>query len=517
MSKKRKHEEQELPFVALMDTMTNVVGVLIIVLVMVGISIASAVRKVLSDLPPVTPEEHRKMVEVMKELPPPPADPKKLEEDKKIAEQKLKKAIEDLKTIDTTSAESQMKFMDLASFNKKLDDARKLRAAQKAAVDKLIAEVERMKALLDETPVFKPAPPTYIRLPNPRPFPEKPNETRVLVAKQGVLFLNEKTFIQPILDGLDKVKSQLEYKEAKIDPFLKMLTQVFGSAPAAQQAWPEIAPLVNTFQMDQVALAYKALATAKLPANKQVISSIGDISIGIRRTMPAVAEAIAAAVQGNLSKWKELDPSADPLKPSIKVASAGAKISFTWGAKTIEVKPTAKDIVDYFVKDLANMPGFKDVSRAKVIYDAFKLQAILERAAGSPMMNSSSYTFKPSVKPGIPYVQLALTPKAGGGETLDQIRGEGSNYQRLMRGVKADEKGVAIFQVMSDAFATYHEARRIADQVGVAATWEFLPKLDLLVNVTTYEVQRFAVTAVAPPAPTGVPAVRIAAPKRALD
>ena len=517
MSKKRKHEEQELPFVALMDTMTNVVGVLIIVLVMVGISIASAVRKVLSDLPPVTPEEHRKMVEVMKELPPPPADPKKLEEDKKIAEQKLKKAIEDLKTIDTTSVESQMKFMDLASFNKKLDDARKLRAAQKAAVDKLIAEVERMKALLDETPVFKPAPPTYIRLPNPRPFPEKPNETRVLVAKQGVLFLNEKTFIQPILDGLDKVKSQFEYKEAKIDPFLKMLTQVFGSAPAAQQAWPEIAPFVNTFQMDQVALAYKALAAAKLPANKQVISSIGDISTGLRRTMPAVAEAIAAAVQGNLSKWTALDPSADPLKPSIKATSTGAKISFTWGAKTIEVKATPKDIVDYFVKDLANMPGFKDVSRAKVIYDAFKLQAILERAAGSPMMNSSSYTFKPSVKPGIPYVQLALTPKAGGGETLDQIRGEGSNYQRLMRGVKADEKGVAIFQVMSDAFATYHEARRIADQIGVAATWEFLPKLDLLVNVTAYEVQRFAVTAVAPPAPTGVPAVRIAAPKRALD
>ena len=91
MSKHRKREEQELPFVALMDTMTNVVGVLIIVLVMVGISIASAVRKVLSDLPPVTPEEHQKMVEVIKELPPPPADPKKIEEDKKIAEESLDK------------------------------------------------------------------------------------------------------------------------------------------------------------------------------------------------------------------------------------------------------------------------------------------------------------------------------------------------------------------------------------------------------------------------------------------
>ena len=42
------------PFVALMDTMTNVVGVLTIVLVMIGISAANAVKKILSDLPPAT-------------------------------------------------------------------------------------------------------------------------------------------------------------------------------------------------------------------------------------------------------------------------------------------------------------------------------------------------------------------------------------------------------------------------------------------------------------------------------
>jgi hypothetical protein len=270
MAKRKPHEEQELPFVALMDTMTNVVGVLIIVLVMVGISIASAVKKILSDLPPVTVEEYQKMLQVVKDLPPPPADPKQIEEDKKIAEQKLKKAIEDLKTIDSSSLESQMKFMDLESFNKQLADARKLRETQKVEVDKLIAEVERLKALLDQTPIFKPEPPTFVRLPNPRPFPENPNETRILVAKQGVLFLNEKTFIEPILGGLDKIKSQFEYKEVKIDPFMKMLTGIYGTPQAAQQAWPEIAPFVNTFQMDQVALAHKALATAKLPATKQV-------------------------------------------------------------------------------------------------------------------------------------------------------------------------------------------------------------------------------------------------------
>ncbi|MFM2177133.1 MAG: hypothetical protein RL015_1231 [Verrucomicrobiota bacterium] len=515
MAKRKPHEEQELPFVALMDTMTNVVGVLIIVLVMVGISIASAVKKILSDLPPVTVEEYQKMLQVVKDLPPPPADPKQIEEDKKIAEQKLKKAIEDLKTIDSSSLESQMKFMDLESFNKQLADARKLRETQKVEVDKLIAEVERLKALLDQTPIFKPEPPTFVRLPNPRPFPENPNETRILVAKQGVLFLNEKTFIEPILGGLDKIKSQFEYKEVKIDPFMKMLTGIYGTPQAAQQAWPEIAPFVNTFQMDQVALAHKALATAKLPATKQVLAALGDISIVTRTTPTAVATAIVGVVSGDLTKWTALDPSRDPTKPIISATSSGAKINFGWGAKIVEVKATAKDIVDYFVKDLGGLDGIKNLSRNKVIYDAFKLQAVLERAAASPMMGGSSYTFKPAVKQGTVAVQLALTPKAGGGETLDQIRTEGSAYQRLMRQIQADPKGVAIYQVMPDAFETYHEARRIADQIGVAATWEFLAKLDLTVNVRGYEVQRFA--QVTTSTATGGTAVRITAPKRSLD
>jgi len=518
MSSKRKREDQELPFVALMDTMTNVVGVLIIVLVMVGLSIASAVRKVLSDLPPVTKEQHQQIVEALKELPPPPADPLELEEQKKLAEMKLKKAIEDIKTVDTSEVETQMKFMDIESFRKKLEEAKKQREAQKAEVDKLLAEVERLKVLLDQTPVYKPDPPTYVRLPNPRTYPKKPNETRILVARQGVLYLNEKTFVQPILDGLDKVRSQLEYKEVKIEPFMELLTKVLGSAPAAQQAWPELAPLVNTFQMDQAAAAYKTLADAKLQPTKQMISALGDISIVTRATLPVVAEAVVAACQGNLSKWTALDPSRDPLKPVIKATSTGGKITFSWGAKFVEVKTGARDVLSYFIKDLADMDSIKDKSRDRVIYDAYKLQSVLERAAANPSF-TGSYVMTPTIRPSATLLQLALTPKAGGGETLEQMRGEGSNYQRLLRQIKGDPDGVAIFQVMADAFDTYLEARKIADDIGVAATWEFLARLDLTINVTGYEVQRFTpvVAAGTIPVPGTPPAVRITAPKRTLD
>ncbi|HEY1084366.1 MAG TPA: hypothetical protein VGE29_19015 [Prosthecobacter sp.] len=514
---RHKHEEQELPFVALMDTMTNVVGVLIIVMVMVGISLAAAVNKILSDLPPVTEEEHAKMVEQLKKLPPIAEDPKKLEEKQRIVEIDEKKILDELSKIDTTSVQAQMKYMDLDSFRKKLQDSRAEREKQKAEMDKLLTELDRLKALLDQTPVYEPPAPKFVRLPNPRPYPAKPNETRILVAEQGVLTLNEAEFIKPIIEGLEKVKSQIEYKDVKIDPFAPMLKDIFGTPQAAQQAWPEIAPMVNTFQMDQVAIAYKDLVTAGLQPNKNTLSALGDIAVVIRSSLPAVTEAVIAATKGDLGKWTALDPSKDPLKPTLKATAAGGKISFVYGAtgKPVEVKSTPKDVLAYFVKDLGGSDAVKNKSRSKVIYDAFKIQAILERAASNPTI-SGSYTIKPTIKPGSTLVQLALVPRAG--EKLDQMRAEGSNYQRLMRQIKGDPNGVAVFQVMATAFDTYLESRKIADDIGVPATWEFLAKLDLAINVNGYEVQRFTKAATAPPRKPGDPdPVSIKPPTKMLD
>jgi hypothetical protein len=518
MAKKSSLGESELNLDSLMDAVTNVVGVLMIVFVIMALNTARTLQKILTDLPAVTKEEHQQMVEKIKVLPPPPADPKKLEEDKKIVENKLKIAIEQLKTVDTADIASKMKFMDLDAFRKQLEDAKKLRELQKVEVDKLLTELERLKAMLDQTPIYQPPPATFVRLPNPRPFPEKANETRVLVAKQGTLFFNQPEFTKPILEGLEKVKAQFEYKEVKIDPFMNLLEKTLGNKTAAQQAWPEIGSFANTFQMEPVAQAYRILATANLAPNKAVLEAVGDISLTIGATMPAVAEAIVAATQGNYAKWVALDTSKDPTKPNIKATAAGGKVSFTWGAgKAVEVKAAPRDVLNYFVKELAETPGFKNRSRTKTIYDAAKLQQILDRAASNPTF-SGSYIMKPVHPPAGNFLQLALTPKPGGGETLEQMRAPGSNYQRTLRQIKGDPNGVAFFQVMPDAFITYLEARKIADEIGVAATWDFLARLDIALPVPGYEVQRFAPVPVAPPVKPGtVPAVRIAAPRKGLD
>ena len=193
---RRGHHEEELPFVALMDTMTNVVGVLVIVLVMIGIGLAKSVRKVLSDLPPVTVEEHAKLLREV-EAAKPKNDPKKVEEDTAKLKQQLTKSEEQLKTLDVTKDKQAIKIVDLDDLKKQIGEQQKLRDARKAEVDKLLAEVDKLKALLDRTPVFQPppvGPATVVKLPNPRPMPANADLQHFLVAGGRIIFINDDEF-----------------------------------------------------------------------------------------------------------------------------------------------------------------------------------------------------------------------------------------------------------------------------------------------------------------------------------
>jgi flagellar motor protein MotB len=511
MAKRARGNDGELNMDSLMDAVTNVVGVLMIVFVMMALNLANSVAKILSELPPVTPEEHQKMKEQLEQTPPPPETPEQIEEKMKLAQQESKKATEDLRTIDVADLQ-KVQFMDLETFRKRLDEARVKREDEKKEVDKLLTEVERLKALLDETPEYKPEPATVVRLPNPRPYPAEPKETRVLVAKGGVIFFNEGEFMAPIMDGLSKMSSQLTYKEIKIDPFAKVLTDVLGSAQAAQQSWNDIAPLASTFQMEDVAVAWKELTAAGLPAGKEVLFGLGDIALTIRQSIGAVGGAVASLSKGDPLKWAALDPSRDPANPTIKAVMKGQVVALSYGNKTDEVKVTPRDVMGYF-KDLSGRDGIKNRSRSVTIYDAFKIQDALKRAAGNQAF-TKAFGFEPEIRPGQTLVFLKLTPTSGGGESLEQMKRAESNYQRQLRQIAADPNGVAVFQVMPDAFATYLEARIIADQNNVSATWETLASLELSLPVRGYDVQRFAK---APVRRASGDAVTIKGPKRSLD
>ena len=191
-----------------MDTMTNVVGVLIIVLVMIGIGLARTVRKVLSELPPVTIEEHAKLQdEVAKTTP--QFDPKKVDEENAKLKKDIAKTAEELQTMDVTKETQNIKMVDLDELQKQIAERKKDRDLKKAAVDKLLADLDKLKAQLDTTPVSQPQPAVVVRLPNPRPMPDKADIQHFLVTGGRIYYVNDEEFLKLVEQELRKIESTL--------------------------------------------------------------------------------------------------------------------------------------------------------------------------------------------------------------------------------------------------------------------------------------------------------------------
>ena len=209
MAKKKHREDEELPFVALMDTMTNVVGVLLIVLVMVGLSISTTVKKILSDLPPITIEAFDELAKQLKEQPQTPDTPESVQKKTEESVAQIKKLTDELKTIDLTDVQQNVKFMDLGEIRQKIDRAKYDRDKEKKELDKLFAELERAKKALDDTPVFKPPPPKFVRIPNPRPVPANAVRENFLLAKGRVIYLNDRSFLDIVQKEIVKNRPTL--------------------------------------------------------------------------------------------------------------------------------------------------------------------------------------------------------------------------------------------------------------------------------------------------------------------
>lgn len=208
MAGRKKHQGEELPFVALMDTLTNVVGVLVIVLVLVGLGLARAVNKVLSDLPNVEQKDLEQLKKKLAETKL-PIDPKKIDEDAARLKQNAAKLAEQLKVMDVEPDNQKVNITDIEKLREQIEARKKERDAKKTGVEKMLAELDQLKKSLDTTPVVQPLPATVVRVPNPRPMPEKAEVQRFLVVNNRVLFLNDHGF-ETLLD------QEIEHNEARL-------------------------------------------------------------------------------------------------------------------------------------------------------------------------------------------------------------------------------------------------------------------------------------------------------------
>jgi hypothetical protein len=191
---KKQHREEELPFVALMDTLTNVVGVLTIVLVMMGISLARAANRVLSALPPATAEQVRTAQEAVDRL---RAEQAKLEKEAaqfaklELTPAKLESVNAELAKLQQSAKNKGMEMVDLDALDKQRVKHEAELKMKKEAADRLMAERDRLKGLLDEHSDDKGPPAKIVRIPASRPIPKDAKVEHILCTKDGVYWVNQ--------------------------------------------------------------------------------------------------------------------------------------------------------------------------------------------------------------------------------------------------------------------------------------------------------------------------------------
>ncbi len=177
-----------------MDTLTNVVGVLIIILILVQINVSQALKKIISELPPASIEEVQQLREQAAKqtatLASAQQNSEKLKEEAEAARKELTKIEPELQALETTSQKTSAPLLDLAAVRKLLEEKRAQAEKARTEMAALLAEQEQLKAVLAQTPNVAPPAAKVVRVPNSRPIPDKANIERFLISENQISYLD---------------------------------------------------------------------------------------------------------------------------------------------------------------------------------------------------------------------------------------------------------------------------------------------------------------------------------------
>jgi len=209
---RRPKEEDEGSMDSLLDTMMNVVGILVLVLVVTQLGVGDAVERITekAKIDPQALEEKTKELESIKDerdallaaMEDPMDVPTDAEERKKQLEELRRKVAEKeklLAQLEQKQKEEEAKLAEIkrnmaaaTAAKKQIEDNKKEREKLQTELSTTLKELARLEAVLADTPERQVNPPKEITLPNPRPAPKD--------AKQ-LIFLCSENKVYPIPTG----------------------------------------------------------------------------------------------------------------------------------------------------------------------------------------------------------------------------------------------------------------------------------------------------------------------------
>jgi flagellar biosynthesis chaperone FliJ len=178
----------------MMDNMTDVVGTLLMVLIIVQLKVNNTIDQIQSSLPKVTEEQTIEAQQHAEELAKQVQD---MEQDwterqplqTKVAAD-LKTRQEDLLRVEVTLAKSGVNLLALDKLEEQLEARRKEVEAAKKDLASLIDQREQLKGLLDNTPASEVPPAQIVHMPQAREIPKEAELTRVLCAGSRVYLVD---------------------------------------------------------------------------------------------------------------------------------------------------------------------------------------------------------------------------------------------------------------------------------------------------------------------------------------
>jgi|GEM_PF-3782380 len=227
MKPRLKEQGDDLDLDSLMDAMTNVVGVLILVLLMTQLNVAEAVRQIVSTST-VTQNDLTEAQKKLEDL-----NEKKVKIDSQLDSFNIASERERLARMQETLAARKKLMQDQEKeanqFSMKLENDRqmadrnekeiKLNEEQRAKLQEEIAEALKQKAdlqaRLDKTPVKAAPPPKVVSIPSPRPAPEGARRLSMLCSRDRLYPISIDDLRK---DAEERAKSIIVRHKLNLDP-----------------------------------------------------------------------------------------------------------------------------------------------------------------------------------------------------------------------------------------------------------------------------------------------------------
>ena len=175
---------------SLMDALTNVVGILLLILIVLSLQITTAVKKIVDNLPPVTIEEleaikvsREKSLKNLEEL---RQTHQKTQDNLPTPDEAAQIAVE-LEDFEKNNQELADKTADIAEWQKKVEDQEAAKVENDAKVQTADARNRELAALLATTPEQQALAAKEVLMPNPR-VAEADSRALYLVCKGGRLY-----------------------------------------------------------------------------------------------------------------------------------------------------------------------------------------------------------------------------------------------------------------------------------------------------------------------------------------